>query len=72
MARRKKNETRYAICVKSDDPDLLTPRKIYEVLPDASAKKSNYIRVIDMTTREKTICTLLRASLLALCPNFGE
>ena len=44
---RQKSERRYAICIKSDDPDLLTPRKIYEVLPDASAKKSNYIRVID-------------------------
>ncbi|MBI4471329.1 MAG: hypothetical protein HY646_01595 [Acidobacteria bacterium] len=47
MARTKKSERRYAICIKSDDPDLLTPRKIYEVLPDASAEKSNYIRVID-------------------------
>ena len=46
MAGRKK-ERRYAVCIKSDDPDLLTPRKIYEVLPDASAEKSNYIRVID-------------------------
>jgi hypothetical protein len=47
MARRQKRERRYAICIKSDDPDLLTTRKIYEVLPDASAGKSNYIRVID-------------------------
>ena len=38
MAKRKK-ERRYAICVKNDDPDLLTPRKIYEVIPDASAEK---------------------------------
>lgn len=36
-----------AVCIKSDDPDLLTPRKVYEVLPDTSAEKSNYIRVID-------------------------
>lgn len=47
MAPLQKRERRYAICIKSDDPDLLTPRKIYEVLPDASAEKSNYIRVID-------------------------
>jgi hypothetical protein len=36
-----------AICVRSDDPDLLTPRMIYEVLPDKSAAKSDYVRVID-------------------------
>jgi len=38
---------RFAICVHTDDPDLLTPRMIYEVVPDDSAAKSNYIRVID-------------------------
>jgi len=42
-----RREHRYAICIKSDDPDLLTPRKIYEVLPDTSAEKSDFIRVID-------------------------
>ena len=44
---RSKRERRFAICIKTDDPDLLTPRKIYEVLPDASAEKSDFIRVID-------------------------
>jgi hypothetical protein len=38
---------RNLICIKSDDPDLLTPRMIYQVLPDESAAKSHYIRVID-------------------------
>ena len=37
----------FAICVRSDDPDLLTPRMVYEVLPDEGAAKSNYVRVID-------------------------
>ena len=37
----------FAICINTDDPDLLTPRMIYKVLPDESAAKSNYIRVID-------------------------
>ena len=45
--KRSKRERRLAICIKSDDPDLLTPRKIYEVIPDASAEKSDFIRVID-------------------------
>lgn len=37
----------FVICINSDDADLLTPRRIYQVLPDAQAAKSNYIRVID-------------------------
>jgi len=37
----------FAICINADDPDLLTPRMVYEVLPYESAAKSNYIRVID-------------------------
>ena len=42
-----KSDRRLAICIKTDDPDLLTPRRIYEVIPDASAEKSNFLRVID-------------------------
>jgi hypothetical protein len=37
----------FAICIKTDDADLLTPRRIYQVLPDDSAAKSHYVRVID-------------------------
>ena len=44
---RAKRERRFAICIKSDDPDLLTPRNIYEVIPDPSAAKSDFLRVID-------------------------
>jgi hypothetical protein len=44
---RQKNKRRFAICIRTDDPDLLTLRRIYEVLPDESAAKSQYIRVID-------------------------
>jgi hypothetical protein len=40
------SKTRFAICIRTDDPDLLTPRKAYEVLPDHSAAKSKYIRVV--------------------------
>ena len=47
MAKRKKHTTQFAVCVSTDDPDLLTPRRIYQVLPDESAAESNYIRVID-------------------------
>ena len=47
MSRREKPETKFAVCIQSDDADLLTPRKIYQVLSDESGAKSNYIRVVD-------------------------
>lgn len=37
----------FAICVFSDKETLLTPRKIYQILPDESAERSDYVRVID-------------------------
>jgi len=47
MAKRKRIPPQFAICINTDDPDLLTPCKIYQVLPEESAARSNYIRVID-------------------------
>ncbi len=47
MSKATKSAFKYAVCIQTDDVDLLTPRKIYQVLPDPSAVKSNYIRVID-------------------------
>lgn len=47
MTKRRTTTPRFAICINSDDPDLLTPRMIYQVLPDESAARSNYLRVID-------------------------
>jgi hypothetical protein len=47
MTKRKNSTPQFAICINSDDPDLLTPRMIYQVLADESAAISNYIRVID-------------------------
>jgi len=44
---REKLAKRFAVCIQSDDADLLTPRMIYQVLPDESAAKSNYVRVKD-------------------------
>lgn len=37
----------FVICLNSADEDLLTPRRIYRVLPDEQAARSNYLRVID-------------------------
>lgn len=47
MSRGELAATKFAVCILSDDADLLTPRMIYRVLPDESAAKSNYVRVID-------------------------
>ncbi len=47
MNKKSGDESKFVVCITSDDPDLLTPRRIYQVLPDKSAAKSNYIRVID-------------------------
>ena len=47
MAKRKPTPPQFAVCIQSDDPDLLTPRMIYEVLPDESAARSKYLRVVD-------------------------
>jgi len=47
MSRRIKTATKFAVCIQCGDTDLLTPRMIYQVLPDKSAAKANYVRVID-------------------------
>ena len=47
MLKRWNTTPRFAVCVETDDPDLLTPRMIYQVLPDESAARSEYVRVID-------------------------
>ena len=47
MTKQKELNLRYVLCIESDDPDLLTPRMVYQVLPDESAARSGYIRVVD-------------------------
>ena len=47
MAKRRPTTPQFAICIRTEDPDVLTPRMIYRVLPDASAARSRYLRVID-------------------------
>jgi hypothetical protein len=37
---------KFVVCVTSDDPDR-DIRQVYRVLPDDSAAKSGYIRVLD-------------------------
>lgn len=38
---------KFAICIFAGEDLLLTPRRIYKVLPDAAAERSDYIRVVD-------------------------
>lgn len=47
MPTRVKPKRQFAICIRAEEQDLLTPRRIYEILPDESADKSQYLRVID-------------------------
>lgn len=47
MPTQPKSKRQFAICIQTAESDLLTLRRIYEVLPDESAAKSQYIRVID-------------------------
>jgi hypothetical protein len=47
VTKRRNQAPKFAVCVSTDDPDLLTPRMIYQVLPDESAARSEYVRVID-------------------------
>ena len=43
-------QSRFAICLNNAGyPDDLKVRTVYQVLPDESAARSNYIRVIDET-----------------------
>jgi hypothetical protein len=43
----KENPTKFAICTHNDESDDLEPLKIYRTLPDESAAKEDYIRIID-------------------------
>jgi hypothetical protein len=43
-------QPRFAVCINNSTyPDDLKVRTVYQVLPDDSAARSNYIRVIDET-----------------------
>ena len=43
-------QPRFAVCINNSAyPDDLKVRTVYQILPDESAARSNYIRVIDET-----------------------
>ncbi|HEX3033871.1 MAG TPA: hypothetical protein VHT73_01905 [Thermodesulfobacteriota bacterium] len=48
MRKRNYKKTYFAICIDNgDNPESLTLRRIYRVLPDESAERTECIRVID-------------------------
>ncbi len=44
---RVKKSPRYILCVRNDGCDDLEMRKLYQAVPDVSAEKEGYVRVID-------------------------
>ena len=40
-------DRQFALCIKNDGCGDLQTRKVYEVLPDDSAAKDEYLRIID-------------------------
>jgi hypothetical protein len=43
-----KLETQFVVCIKNDGYKVsLEPRKIYQVLPDATASKHRMLRIVD-------------------------
>lgn len=43
----KKKTPQFVLCIRNEGCDDLELRKAYQVLPDASAAKEGYVRVID-------------------------
>ena len=45
--KRKKEESKFVVCVRNEDCEDLELRKIYKVVPDGAAAEDGYIRIID-------------------------
>ena len=42
-----KRSSQFVLCLRNDGADDLEPRKVYQILPDASAAREGLARVID-------------------------
>ena len=42
-----KSGTRFVLCIRNEDAVDLEPRKVYQSVPDRSALRDGYLRVID-------------------------
>ena len=47
MMEQPNRQLQFAICIQNEGSEDLSLRKIYQILPDASAAENDYIRVID-------------------------
>jgi hypothetical protein len=47
MAKRKKINPQFVICIKNEGNEDIEPRKIYQILPDDEAAEDGYIRIVD-------------------------
>jgi hypothetical protein len=45
--KRQKPQARFALCVRTNGSEDLEQRKVYEVVPDRTASREGYVRVID-------------------------
>ncbi|MBI2946693.1 MAG: hypothetical protein HYY23_03545 [Verrucomicrobia bacterium] len=45
--KRRKSSSRFVLCVRAEADADLTPRKVYEVLPDRKSSADGFLRVID-------------------------
>ena len=45
--KRVKPHAAFALCIRSDDSDDLEQQKIYQLLPDRTASREGYVRVVD-------------------------
>ena len=45
--KREHPRSKFVLCVRSDGAEDLEVRKIYQVLPDQSAAREGYVRVVD-------------------------
>ena len=46
MAKKRATKAQFVLCISNAEPDLEF-RKVYRILPDDSASKSQYLRVVD-------------------------
>jgi len=47
MMKRDKQRARFVLCVRNNGSEELQRRKVYQVLPDITAAKEGYLRVVD-------------------------
>jgi len=47
MMEQTNTQQRFAICIQNEGSEDLSLRKIYQILPDATAVENDYIRVVD-------------------------